>query len=663
MNQFIEFKQAVQAQLRWMADGALFTAEVSKDDLWQTYLSSFPEGTNPIFRERTEHDCQCCKQFIRACGNVVAIVDNKLTTIWDIKVDSFYQAVADALAEKVRSAAIENHFLTPEAKLGTDFNHQQTNGGVIKWTHFSAEVPSKFVARGDAIGTALSKYRSDKDVTKRGLEEIPLTAIDTVIELIGQDSLYRGDEHLEAVSRFRKLKVSFDRLPAEARDNFCWTASGGRIRNTVIGSLLVDIAEGVDLDVAVRSFETKVAPTDYKRPRALITKSMIDSAQKKVEELGIAPALQRRFAAADDLTINNVLFADRAAKKAMNVFEEMAQQTKVDVKSLEKVSEISVEDFLKDVLPRAETLAIMFENRHENSLMSLVAPQEPDAKRIFKWGNNFSWAYNGEVADSIKERVKRAGGSVTGVLRCSLAWFNTDDLDIHLREPDGNHIYYGNKGRAHASGGMLDVDMNAVGLVTSTSPVENITYSDLARMPEGKYQLIVNQYNARSNSNLGFAVEIEFGGIIHTFQYDRRVVGNVPVAEFEFTRKGGLKFLKSLPSAETSKEVWGITTGQFHNVSMLLNSPNHWDGEKIGNKHLFFILSECKNPGEARGFFNEFLAEELTPHRKVFEVLGGKLKTPASEQQLSGLGFSSTQRNHVFCKVTGTFNRTIKIIF
>ena len=43
----------------------------------------------------------------------------------------------------------------------------------------------------------------------------------------------------------------------------------------------------------------------------------------------------------------------------------------------------------------------------------------------------------------IKEKVKNAGGNVNGVLRCSLSWFNYDDLDIHVKEPGGNHIYYG----------------------------------------------------------------------------------------------------------------------------------------------------------------------------------------------------------------------------
>ena len=91
--------------------------------------------------------------------------------------------------------------------------------------------------------------------------------------------------------------------------------------------------------------------------------------------------------------------------------------------------------------------------------MSLISPENVGSKNIFKWGNNFSWTYNGEVTDSIKDRVKKAGGNVEGVLRCSLSWFNHDDLDIHVIEPDGNNIYYNNKKNFDTTG-KLDVDMN-----------------------------------------------------------------------------------------------------------------------------------------------------------------------------------------------------------
>ena len=92
-------------------------------------------------------------------------------------------------------------------------------------------------------------------------------------------------------------------------------------------------------------------------------------------------------------------------------------------------------------------------------------------------------------------------------------------------------------------------------------------------------------------------------------------------------------------------------------------SPNYWDDQTIGNKHWFFILEGCKNEGRARGFFNEFINPNLDKHRKVLEVLGSKMTTEESDKQLSGVGFSSTQRNQAVVKVSGKFTRTLKINF
>ena len=106
-----------------------------------------------------------------------------------------------------------------------------------------------------------------------------------------------------------------------------------------------------------------------------------------------------------------------------------------------------------------------------------------------------------------------------------------------------------------------------------------------------------------------------------------------------------------------------MATEQFHKVSVVMNSPNHWDGQAVGNKHYFFMLEGAKQPGTTRGFYNEYLRNELNEHRKVFEHLAGKMKVPASDEQLSGLGFSDTQRNELTVKVTGAFTRTLKVIF
>jgi hypothetical protein len=392
---------------------------------------------------------------------------------------------------------------------------------------------------------------------------------------------------------------------------------------------------------------------------------MIRNAEKKVDELGYTDSLPRRMAVTKDLTINNVLFANYDAKKEMSVFDEMEKESAVpSKKSLDKVEEMHIDKFMADVLPKVSSVEVMLDNKHTPNMVSLVAPVHAEAKGMFKWGNKFSWAYAGEVADSIKELVKGAGGNVSGDLRCSLAWYNPDDLDLHLVEPGGKHIHYGDP-RNDRTGGNLDVDMNAGGKRHDTAPVENITYPTRSKMIEGKYRLYVNQYSKRTTERPGFVVEMEMDGVIHTFEYTKEVrqKENVEVATFEYTHAGGLKIIKSMPSTQTPKEVWGIKTQQFHKVSMIMNSPNHWDGEQTGNKHWFFMIENCRREGSARGFFNEFLVDSLREHRKVFEVLGSKMKAPESEEQLSGIGFSSTQRNHIFCRVTGSFSRTVKITF
>ena len=667
--EFKIFKDAVFQQFESMKGHELFRTEIDKDELWDTYINSFPPGSNPMFRERTEHDCSACKSFIRSVGNMVAIVDSKVISIWDISIGGDYQTVANMMSFTVRSRSISNIFYHTEPSAGVDKNFEEGEISIKTWEHFYIKLPTEFILRGDAVGTKLSEARSTKDVFKRSLEEIGVDTLETVLELIDQNSLYRGEENRFAVNEFLKVRRSIVGFSDEGLDIFCWSMLKGlpvsvtKIRGTAIGTLLVDLAECKELNQAVASFEAKVAPTNYKRPTALITKGMIEKAQQTVEELGFTPALNRRYAVTEDITINNILFANRETKAVMNVFDELVQSAPANIKSLEKVEEIGIETFIKDILPRAESLELLFENKHAGNLMSLIAPVDLMAPGMFKWHNNFSWAYTGELADSIKERVKNAGGNVEGDLRCSLSWFNRDDLDLHMIEPGGNHIHYGDK-RSSLTHGNLDVDMNAGGR-TSDTPVENICYPSRHLMTEGTYLLYVHNYSKRTNENVGFDVEIEFDGVIYSFAFPQMVRGGekITVAKFKYTHQDGIEMIETLPSSQTSKEAWGLPTQTFHKVNMVMNSPNHWDDHTTGNKHYFFILDRCLNEGKARGFFNEFLTEELRDHRKVFEVLGSKMKAERSDQQLSGIGFSSTQRNHVFCKVAGSFTRTIKIIF
>lgn len=666
MQHFTDLKVAVSNQFEKLKEQRLFTSKASRDELWDTYLSSFPEGTNPMFRERTEHDCNCCKQFIRTLGNVVAVVDGQLTSLWDVNIGGHYQVVADAMHKLVVSTEIDNIFLHDQRDVGTDYNHENGENGVIRWEHFHQTLPSSVIKNEEDIATIKGLAKTNFKTFTRSVTELSHEAVDIVLDLINQGSLYRGKEHKKTVTMLRRSIKEYE--SATFKDIYAWEQSlklrgASNIRNSAIGSLVTDISDGVDLEKAVNAFDSKVAPHNYKRTSAVVTQTMIKKAQEKVEALGLESALQRRFATVNDITINNVLFADRTAKQSMGIFDEIQATAPEKLPNLDKVEEIEVEKFLSDVLPKATSLEVLVENKHTPNFASLIAPTDDEAKNILKWNNNFSWSYSGEVTDSIKERVKAAGGNVTGDLRCSLSWFNSDDLDIHLKQPNGRTIHFGAK-HDPITGGRLDVDMNISGR-DSDHPVENITFPKKGKMEEGIYLLRVNNYTKRESHDVGFEVEVEFDGHVTSFAYEKTVRSNmyVNVAKFRYTKKGGIEFLESIPSSSTSREEWGISTQKFQKVEMVMLSPNHWDEQEKGNKHYFFMLDGCKNPDAARGFYNEFLRDELHEHRKVFEVLGSKLKAEPTEQQLSGLGFSSTKRNHLLCRVSGTFNRVLKVKF
>lgn len=669
---FQQFKIPVAKQFERMSKHPLFRVDIDNNLLWETYLAAFPEGTNPIFRERREYDCSCCKQFVRSIGGAVAVIDGAVVSIWDGEYgEPAFQAVADALSALVKSRAIDNAFLHYERTVGTDKNFEQLTGSeVVTWNHFFVNVPAQYAAVKAQIGPKLSETRALHDVLYRSLQELTDDAVDTVLDLIAQNSLYRGEEHKFALETFRTTKQAFNRIEGD-RHPFVWSkistlpGSVSKIRNTSIGTLLVDLSEGMELDAAVRRFESVVAPANYKRPTALVTPKMIEAAKATLTELGLISALQRRYARLEDLSVNDILYADRSAKKVLapDVFDTLPTKTGKQ-KNLDKVETINIEDFIRDVLPRAETVEVFFENRHASNLVSLIAPADPTANQLFKWDNPFSWSYQGDMADSIKERVKQAGGSVTGDLCCRLAWSNFDDLDFHMIEPTGYEISFGNKQRLSSCGGMLDVDMNAGGGTTRT-PVENIFYTRKEAMKPGNYELFVHSWAKRETIDVGFEVEFDWLGTVQHFSYPNAVKDQerISVVKFKYSAAGGVEIVSSLPSTQSTREVWGLKTQQFQRVSLVSLSPNHWGERQTGNKHYLFMLADCQNDGQARGFFNEFLKEELTPHRKVIEMVGSRMKTAEAADQLSGLGFSSTQRNELLVRVTGSFNRVVNVTF
>lgn len=684
--EFKEFNEMFMAHVLEMTTDVvhLFETDVSKDEMWETYLKSFPLGTNEIFRERREFDCNCCKSAIRVLGNIVAVKNGELVTVWDFNSGSSkYQPVLDAMANLVRSRKIRCVFLPWTRKIGTRKNYDASSSSdALVWYHLYAELSKSIKVYSESqISTIRGEFSATRGVLWRSYVELKLSAIDTVQDLIAQGSLYKGEEWEEPLKIFRRSFDKFWDLPEDdiKHSIFCWTESLrlgpaiARIRNHSIGVLLQDLSNGEDLNAAVTRYEKIVAPTNYKRPKPIYTKRMLVEAQKTVQELGFESSLSRRFARLEDITVPNILFADRNAIKVMtgsSVFEELAEALPQKKPDFDRVEEIPVDTFIERVLPNSEGLELYFSGDLKQNLVSLIAPMNPESPSMFTWNNGFSWAYKGNITDSMKERVKRAGGKVDGVLRFSIQWNdngdNNDDLDAHCLEPmEGGTLIHFRQKLSRRTGGNLDVDI----IIPKTDAkdgvaVENITWPKLDRMLEGTYKFSVHCYTSRG-ARSGFNAEIEFQGQVFRFHYPTPLHQDEKIEVATVTLKQGKFTLKpTLHTEDAPQEVWGLLTNRFYPVSVVMYSPNYWDQQTgIGHRHYMFMLRGCVNDEQPSGFFNEFLPQKLFAHRKVFEALSSKMRVADSDQQLSGLGFSSTKRNSVVVRVKGSFDRILRLVF
>jgi hypothetical protein len=686
----------------------LFRVDLSGRALADIYVRSFEKEYNPVFRDPTSSDKNCnnCKNFIHRYGNVVTIDPTtfKIVSMFDIAdppvefekttqalskaiqqskvVDVFFETFDELNSLPYESCSKKNNLF----QLGTAKNVKQYTKeeaekfGVVQpneirtFNHLHVFLDKKFVdTSGQSVETITNSYRDAKSVFQRGMETISLDTLRLVIDLINQRSLLDGTTHLHKIQQILPLKEAFDALPSTKLDNWCWIKSYkfpfAKFRNELIGTLCTELSEGKELNKACESWNKRVDPANYMKAIAPITKRQIDEAQKFVEDNGYTASFNRRFATMGDIKVSEILHSNvNDTLLPVSIFDGVkSTSTRHKRNEFLNVEDVSIDTFMKDILPTCSSVEAFLANKHENHMVSLTTSATPDSKPIFKWNNNYSWTFNGNLAgkSQIKEAVKAHGGKIDGVLRFSITW-NEDgkdvlDFDAHALEPNKTEIAFNTfNGTPTPMSGMLDVDM----INPRTRGVENIVWSSLSKMRTGKYKFWIRNFNGRDNH--GFKAEIEFDGEIYSYEYTNNVSSRKDIHIAEVTLKDGNFSIEHLipESAVSSREIYGLDTNQFHKVNLICVSPNHWDiTNPVGNKYYFFMLQNCVSPQAIRGFHNENLLPELAEHRKVLEVLGATNLIESTTKQLSGLGFNATVSDELIVKLQGTHKRIIKIKF
>ncbi len=694
-----KFNKKINLQFEKMCQtGKLFRVSMTGQEVFDLYLKSFED--DPMFRdpESSTHNCNLCKNFIRRYGNVVSVDANyKIMSMFDIDAEEEFVPVVKALSKAIKKSQITEVFFEtfeelnklPYEKctknntlfqLGVDRNTKRYTKeevekfGVVKanetytFKHMHLFLPNTFVDKtGKSVESIMGEYRDAKNVFQRAMETISLDTLNLVKDLINQGSLLDGATHLYKIEQIVPLKKQYDELASSERNNWCWVNSYklpfAKFRNELIGVLCTELAEGKELNDACTSWNKRADPANYMKAKAPITKKQIEDAKTFVEENGYTESFNRRFANIDDIKVSEILHSNvgNGEIKSVSIFDGVkSTSTRHKRSEFDGVEDVSIDKFMKDILPSCTAIEVFLKNTHEGNMVSLTTANDKESKPIFKWSNNYSWTFNGNLAgkSQIKENVKAVGGKITGILRSSLQWNDEDtkgiiDFDLHCRTPF-TEIYYSNK-VDRSSGGWLDVDM----INPTKIGIENITWQN--ELKDGEYNFFVKNFSGHTNHK-GFKMEIEFDGNTFNYHCTQSFVNNMMVATIK-VKSGKMEITHHLQESATNKEIYGLETNQFHKVNLVCLSPNHWGENNTGNKHYLFMLDGCKSPTSIRSFHNENLLPELAQHRKVLEVLGTTNMIEPTEKQLSGLGFNATVNDELIVKLSGTHKRVVKIRF
>jgi uncharacterized protein YfaP (DUF2135 family) len=147
---------------------------------------------------------------------------------------------------------------------------------------------------------------------------------------------------------------------------------------------------------------------------------------------------------------------------------------------------VSVEEmrFLRAIARKGRPIRVVEAKKKENLDKSVAEAAERakiEAKRRAELEAEAQSNFDATIA-------KHKGRS--GELEFALFWFNKNDLDLHVIDPAGQHIFFGK--RRSKTGGHLDVDMNVTYAAASDRPVEHIVWERNA--PLGKYLVWVHHY-------------------------------------------------------------------------------------------------------------------------------------------------------------------------
>lgn len=360
----------------------LFTTATT--NLFPTFLAALPPDL------RQNHTCASCRQFVERYGGIVTIdPDGKtIPVMWNPElVPEVYVPAVAKLSSVVAGAAIANVFLDERKTWGTPAT------GI--WEHF-AVVPGKDLVFESAnfytIAQIVAQKQQEYQMIVRGLADFPIAVATQAYSLLSNETLYRSEACIGIAKWFLALhQQRKSARNSRLRENLTWLAVANappgfcHIRSGMLGTLLEDIQEGLAFQQIAAKFNAKMNPLQYLRPQAPPKAGNIAQAEKIIEQLQTAGALDRRFAKLEDLQALWVPRPTTPKVESKGIFGHLLTSTTTAQPQIDMPPVVMTwEKFARTIMPTAKTIEY-FVPASQQGYMALVTAQNPEAPPIIQW--------------------------------------------------------------------------------------------------------------------------------------------------------------------------------------------------------------------------------------------------------------------------------------
>lgn len=374
---------------------------VDAGNAWRTFIESLP------IDQRQYHNCCHCQFFFERYAGLVTSTGGVLqSAIWNLD-DTLpmYLPFVRGMQSLIQNATIREVFYHDEPYIG----HPVTEDRWGKWHHFGLVTPAHLRATRTETANQLSaKKAEDYKTMCHALSVYKLDSLRNVAGLLQTDALYRQEkiagpfgfllELAEARNSTRgpqRINVTYEMIAA-APDGFLHP------RSSMIGTLLDDLEAGKTVDQAFAAFARKMAPTAYQRPQAMPAAGAVRAAEAKLEALGAARSLERRFARLAEVT---TLWKPKPmqTKAAGGVFGHLMDKAP-ETLEVGTIRNITFEKLCSTVLPNAVEISVY--TPAKGNYAGVLTAVHYDAPPILRWDR--------EVARNPFSTYVYTGGSSAG---------------------------------------------------------------------------------------------------------------------------------------------------------------------------------------------------------------------------------------------------------